>query len=235
MLTLELVSETQLKLFCYATDDANSKDLAAGTDTTSLMAILKAKAYDRTFGFWVPTGDLAEHKNFAWVGLQAPKDPGSSNWAYQQLSGVTADVFTTQEKKNIEDKDGNTYTTVAALNITFEGKLSSGEYIDITRGIDWITARTKENVFGLLVSEEKIPYDNGGLESIGAQVQEILSGADGAEQRLILVAGSSSVTVPDRDDTSTADRVNRIARNINFTGELVGAINNIVIDGVLTI
>jgi len=224
--------ETQLKLFAYQTDDATSKSSAAGGDTTSLMAILKSKNYDRTFGVWVPTADLAEHKHAGWVGLQAPKDPGSSNWAYKGINGASVDVFSTQEKKNVDDKNGNTYTEVAGLPIFFEGKMSSGEYIDITRGIDWITARIKENVFGLFTSAEKVPYDDGGLESIGLSVQEKLSEA---ERRLILVAGSSSVDVPTRDETSVADRVNRVARDITFKGELAGAINKTIIDGTLTI
>ena len=230
--------ETQVKIFAYQTDDADSKDVQEGAEvpgSESLMKLLKDKSYDRTFGVWVPTGDIGEHKHAAWVGKQAPKNPGSSNWAYQSVNGASTDLFTPQEKTNIDDKNGNTYTTVAGLNIFFEGKMASGEFIDITRGIDWIVARIKENVFGLFASEEKVPYDDGGIESVGAKVTEILSGNDGAERRLILVAGSSAVTVPSRDETSEADRVNRIIRNIKFSGELAGAINAAIIDGTLTI
>ena len=110
--------------------------------------------------------------------------------------------------------------------------MASGEFIDITRGIDWIVARIKENVFGLFTSVEKVPYDDGGLESIGVKIQEILTLA---EKRLILVLGSSSVTVPTRAGSSQADRVNRIARDFKFTGELAGAVNKAIIDGTLTI
>lgn len=239
VLTIELMAayiETQMKVFAYSTDDANSKDLAEGADAdVSLMKKLKSLGYDRTFGVWCPTGDLAEHKHLAWVGLQSPKRTGSSNWAYQTVNGATSDSFTTTEKKNIEDKNGNTYTTVAGLDIFFAGKMASGEFIDITIGVDWITARVKEKVFGHLVSSEKVPYDDGGIESIGAQVQTILSGPDGAEQRLILVAGSSATTVPTRSETTVADRAARILRNVKFTGELAGAINKIFIDGTVTV
>ena len=227
--------ETQLKLFGYQTDDADSKNVQEGAEvpgSESLMKFLKDKNYDRTFGVWVPTSDISEHKHAAWVGLQAPKNPGSTNWAYKTVKGVSVDEFTPSEKTNIEDKNGNTYTTVASLGIFFEGRMASGEFIDITRGIDWIVARIKENVFGLFTSVEKVPYDDGGLESIGVKIQEILTLA---EKRLILVLGSSSVTVPTRAGSSQADRVNRIARDFKFTGELAGAVNKAIIDGTLTI
>ncbi len=227
--------ETQLKVFDYQTDDADSKDVQEGAEvpgSESLMKFLKDKNYDRTYGVWVPTSDISEHKHASWTGLQAPKNPGSTNWAYKTVNGASADEFTPSEKTNIEDKNGNTYTIVSGIAIFFEGRMASGEFIDITRGIDFIVARIKENVFGLFTSEEKVPYDDGGLESIGVKIQEIL---DLAERRLILVAGSSSVTVPTRAESSTADRVNRLARDFKFTAELAGAVNKAIIDGTLTI
>jgi len=224
--------ETQIKVLMYQTNEADSKDLAFGTDITSLMAILKSKNFDRTIGVWVPTADLSEHKHAAWVGLQAPKNPGSTNWAYQTVNGASFDEFTPTEKANIEGKNGNTYTLVSGIAIFFEGKMASGEFVDITRGIDFIVARIKENVFGLFVSEEKVPYDDGGIETVGVQVDEILKLG---ERRLIFVTGTTQVTVPLRADTSQADRVARILRDVRFTGELAGAINKVIIDGVVTV
>lgn len=234
--------ETQIKLFCYQTDDANSKDLVAAGDITSLMAILKAKNYDRSLGVWVPTADLGEYKQAAWVGIMAPKDPGSATWKFKEGKAITANSFTAQEKKNIEDKSGNIYITVAGLNMFQEGVCASGEFADIMRGTDWIQARIQEQVFGLVTSQDKVPYDDGGIESIGVQVEDVL---DRAVDRTILLSADNLdddgnslgpvVTVPKRVDTTKADRAARFLRDVKFTGFYAGAIHKIQIDGILSV
>lgn len=225
-------SETQIKLFGYQTDDADSKDAAELLDADNLMQFLKDKNYDRTFGAWIPTTDLGEYKTAGWIGLMAPKDPGAATWKFKEAAGITADSFTTAEKKNIQDKNGNTYTLVAGFNIFEEGVSASGEFIDIVRGIDWMVARIQENVFGLFAGEDKIPYDDGGIEAIGLRIDEI--GAL-AVRRGIIVAGTFLVTLPLRVDTSKVDRVDRLLRNVKFSGDLAGAIHGAKIDGTVTV
>ena len=226
--------ETQIKLYAYQTDNATSRDTAESLDTTGLMKILKNNNYDRSFGMWVPTADLPEYKMAAIVGLQAPKDPGSTNWKFKEVNGATAVKFTTQQKKNVQDKNGNVYVLVASFNIFEEGVVASGEYIDIMRGTDWIQARIKEKVFGLLVSEEKVAMSDGGIESVGLQVQDVL---ERAVDRTILLGGEDGpvVTVPKRSDTTKADRAARFLRDITFTGNYAGAINKVQIDGTLSV
>jgi len=234
--------ETAIKLFCYQTDDANSKDLAEASDTVGIIKILKDLNYDRSFGVWVPTADLPEHKQAAWVGLMAPKDPGSATWKFKSAKGVTTDSFTANEKKNIEDKNGNVYIVVASINMFEQGVSASGEFVDIMRGTDWIQARIQEQVFGLLASQDKVPYDDGGIESIGVQVEDVL---DRAVDRTILVGhdnvdedGNSlgpAVTVPRRSETTIADRAARFLRDVKFTGNYAGAIHKVQIDGTLSV
>lgn len=226
--------ETQIKLFCYQTDDADSKDLPETGDTTSVMAVLKSLNYDRSFGVWVPTADLGEYKQAGWVGAQAPKDPGSTTWKFKEINAASADKFTANEKKNVKDKNGNVYITVAGINMFEEGVVASGEFIDIMRGTDWIQARIQEQVFGLLTSSEKVPFDDGGIESIGVQVEDVL---DRAVDRTILVGGEDApvVTVPKRSETTKADRANRFLRDVTFTGFYAGAIHKVQIDGTLSV
>jgi len=226
--------ETQIKLFGYQTDDSDSKDLSESLDTDGIMKLLKDKNYDRSFGVWVPTLDLPEYKHAAWVGLMAPTDPGSATWKFKEVNGASADKFTTQEKKNIEDKNGNVYITVAGINMFEQGVSASGEFIDIMRGTDWIQARIQEQVFGLLTSSPKVPYDDGGIESIGLQVEDVL---DRAVDRTILVGGEDGpiVTVPKRLETTKADRAARFLRDVKFTGFYAGAIHKVQIDGTLSV
>ena len=226
--------ETQIKLYGYQTDDSDSKDLVASGDTTSLMAVLKSQEYDRTFGLWVPTADLVDYKLAAWVGVMAPKDPGSATWKFKTGNGISAVSLTTQEKKNIQDKNGNVYNAIAGANIFEEGVVASGEFIDIIRGTDWIQVRVQENVFGLLIAEDKVPYDDDGIEAIGLQVEEIL---DQAVIRTILLGGEDApvVTVPRRSETSKADRAARTLRDVEFSGFYAGAVHKAEIRGRLSV
>lgn len=236
-LQVKLISayiETVIKLYAYQTSDANSKDEVATSGTPGIMGDMKAQNYDRTFGIWVPADELVDYKMAAWVGLMAPKDPGSATWKFKEGNAISANKFTSAEKKNIQDKNGNIYITVAGFNIFEEGVVSSGEYIDIMRGTDWIQARIQEQVFGLLVSSDKVPYTDGGIESIGLQVEEVL---DRAVDRLILVGGEDGpiVTVPKRSETTKADRAARFLRDVTFTGNYAGAIHKVQIDGTLSV
>lgn len=234
-LQAELVAayiETQVKLYFYQTSDATTKDVSESLDTDGIMKFLKDKAYDRSIGIWVPTADLGEYKLASVAGGQLPKDPGSITWKFKSGAGASAVKFTTNEEKNIEDKNGNIYVRVAGLDMLQQGIVASGEFIDIMRGTDWITARIQEQVFGLLHAEDKVPYDDGGIEAIGLQVEDVL---DRAETRTILVAGSSVVTVPKRSETTKADRAARFLRDITFTGDYAGAIHKVRIDGTLSV
>lgn len=39
-----------------------------------------------------------------------------------------------------------------------DGRVMSGEYINIVHGIDWLHVRIQERLFRLLMINEKIPY-----------------------------------------------------------------------------
>ena len=236
-LQVKLISayiETIIKLYAYQTSDANSKDETESSLTPGIIGELKLQNYDRTFGLWVPAAELVDYKMSAWVGLMAPKDPGSATWKFKEGNAISANKFSSAEKKNIQDKNGNIYIPIAGFNMYEEGVVASGEYIDIMRGTDWIQARIQEQVFGLLVSSDKVPYTDGGIESIGLQVEEVL---DRAVDRLILVGGEDGpvVTVPKRADTTKADRAARFLRDVKFTGNYAGAIHKVQIDGTLSV
>lgn len=224
--------ETVIKVFGAQTDEADSKNLPFGTDTTSLLKFLNSKLYDRTFPMWV--GDLADYKLAAIVGLMAPKDPGSATWKFKEPNAVSADKLTSSEKKNIQDKKGNVLTTVAGFNIFEEGVMASGEFIDIIVGTDFLQARIQENVFGLLVTEDKVPFTDGGIQAIGLQVEQIL---ELGVKRQILVGGEDGpkVTLPKRSETQAADRANRFLRDVKFSGFYAGAVHKVQIDGTLSI
>ena len=228
ILALAQQVETLIKVYGFDTDEADSKDLADLSDTTSIFAQLKALNLDRTFGVW--SDDLDNYPVAGWVGGNAPKDPGSITWKFKNINGASATVFTPTESKNVLDKNANTYETVGGIDIFAEGTVFSGEFIDIIRGTDWIQVRMQENVFFLLANEDKVPFTNKGIEQVKLAAKEIL---DAAVDNLILQ--NYEITAPDVANTLTADRANRLLKTITFTGQYAGAVHKVEIEGTLSV
>jgi len=222
--------EARKKLFLTNTTDTECVDIAV---TDDVMSGLQAAAYARTAIIY-SQAELLSWSGAAWAGNRLPSDPGSSTWAYKTLAGVTVDGnLTGGQASVIESKGGNHYTRVAGVNITRYGITASGEYIDITRFIDWLDARIKERIFGVLINNAKIPYTDGGVDLMRAQVQAQL-------QQGIVAGGlaadpAPTVTAPKVADIDTADKANRILPDIEFQATLAGAIHKLVISGVLSV
>ena len=231
--------ETLIKLYGVDDDDPDSRDLSPSTDTTSLFAQLKAQNYDRTFTVF--SADQDGYAAAAWIGKNAPKDPGSITWKFKGVAGVVADKLTTTQKINISGKNGNTYTEVGGVNIFEEGVVVNGEFIDIIRGTDWIQVRMQEEVYTLLINEDKVPFDNGGIEAVLTQMRKILDQAVTNKILRTTIAGQEaeeatpSVFAPDISDIPAADRAARFLQGLEFSGFYAGAVHKVKIDGTLSI
>lgn len=235
--------ETKVKMYAFETDDANSRDLAPASDTTSIFARLKTLGYDRTFGIYIKTANLGQYPASAWVGRVAPVDLdlATATWKFKRLVGVAAsDELTTTQLTNIlrsdsgPSKNGNVYVTVGGQGITQEGSVFSGEFIDIIHGTDWLAARIRENVYFLLINEQKVPFDNGGIQSVVLRVEQKLEQA----VRTGLLRGGDDkpvVTAPDINDIPQADRGNRFLSGIEFEGFYAGAVHKVAVQGRITV
>lgn len=222
--------EARTKIFLTNTTDSECVDIA---ETTDVMSGLQAAAYARTAIIY-SQAELLSWSGAAWAGNRLPSDPGSSTWSYKTLRGVTVDTALTGGQASvIESKGGNHYTRVAGVNITRYGITASGEYIDITRFIDWLDARIKERIFGVLVNNEKIPYTDSGVDLMRAQVEAQLQ--QGITAGGLAADPKPTVTAPKVADIDTADKANRILPDIEFQATLAGAIHKLVISGVLSV
>jgi len=215
------------------------------SNVQDIAARLKNLAYSRTAVVWTATdtNDIAA----GWAGLQLPKVPSSSTWKFKRIAGVVTDVFTSTQLSNLKSKDANGYREVAGRNMMFEGTVAVGEFIDVVRGIDKLFQQIQANVLGTLLRNEKIPFTNGGIAQIGAQVTAALQASvtDGLiatsrpnPQTLDEETPAFTVTVPNVADISAADRENRVipATNpITFEGTLAGAIHAVNVRGTLSV
>ena len=222
--------ETNKKLFIVWTTDANTPD---GTKTTDPASVLKAMGYDRSaviFHIAPSAGD--DYPDAAWMGEGFPYEPGTSTWAYKTLKGVTPDSITGAKESALQGKNCNYYSEVGGVNITQEGKVASGEWIDIIIGTDWIEARLREAVYSAFVNNRKIPYGDSGITLIEGLVKGVLNQAAAAG---ILQADSIVVTVPRYADIPQADKLARRLPDVKFTALYQGAIHRTTINGTISV
>lgn len=225
-------NETQKKIFFQSTGDANVLDSGVETD---LAFFFKNLAYDRTITAYHPNSqDTASQAwlEAGWPGEALPYDPGSQTWAYKTISGVAAYGLTSGQRTAALAKNANVYTTLGGVNVTQFGKVASGEYIDIIRGLDWLESRLQEEVYGNLVNNRKIPFTDEGVALIENAVRGVLREAADAG---LLVAESITVSVPLVANVSSANKIARNLPDVKFTATLQGAIHTVEIDGTVTV
>lgn len=221
--------ESAKKLAIFWITDVNAYD---ATKTTDLASVLKAAAYDRSAVIWHATpASGADYPDAAWMGEGFPYDPGTSTWAYKTLKGITPDNIAGKETP-LQNKNCNYYSEVGGVNITQEGKVASGEWIDIIIGTDWLEARLREEVFSAFVNNRKIPYDDTGIAMIEGLVKGVLQRAAKAG---ILQEDSIVVTVPKYADIPQADKLDRKLPDVKFTALYQGAIQRTTINGTISV
>lgn len=228
ILALAAIIETLPKIYAYCTDDA---DVLTGA-TDDVASSLKALNYDRTFGLYSDDGE-EKFGECGWLGLLLPEQPGSVTWKFKTIAGIAADSLTPTQKSAAEGKNINVYTTIAGVSITEEGIVASGEFIDVMHGVDWMTARIQENVYGALVNLPKVPYTDKGAAVIESKIREILIKAVG--YGILAESPEFTVTVPLVSTVLMADRANRLLPDVVFNGTLAGAIHKTVIRGTVSV
>lgn len=223
--------ETNKKFGAWQTSDWQADD---DGETGDIGAELQALNYGRSVtyysdhntGNYMALGGLAE---------RFPHDPGSppgagGTWAFKTIVGVEATNLSSARKTALRDKNYITYITTAGRSHTLDGKVSAGEYADVVRFIDWTNVRIQEAVATVKLNAERVPYTDGGISAVAAQVSAVLDQG--------VVAGGWSldpyptVSVPKVKDVSTADKANRELSGVHWEADLAGAIHLSHITGV---
>lgn len=224
--------ESRIKLFGTTSNDLDIINVPAGTDTTSIAAVLGQMGYVRSFVMYHQDA-LNDYPEAAWFGAVLPLEPGSETWKFKTLNSISYSNLTTTQSLNAFGKKANTYEFVAGVGITQNGTVAQGEYIDIVRGIDWLTARIQEFVFRVLVTNSKVPYTDAGIATIQAEVLRVLQ--LGIDNDFISESPAPTCTVPRAADVPPADKAARILRNVRFQATLSGAIHAVLIRGTVSV
>jgi len=218
-------TETQSKLFFIEGADSG---IIAATET-DIAAYIESNNYDRSTVYY---NNDEEYMNMGAMGEAFPYDPGSQTWSYKTISGVTSYELTTTEFNNAIDKNANVFTEIAGVDVTQYGTCGSGEYIDIMRGVDWIEANIKEDIFALFISVRKVPFTDAGITSAEGVIRNVL---EIAANMGILIKGTIVISVPERDNVSVTDRANRLLPDITFTADIAGAIHKVNVSGIVSV
>lgn len=200
------------------------------TGTTDVAAVLSAKSASRTYGVYLPTADT-EYPEAAWMGAQLPYTPGSNDWDFKRLSGVTVSSLRDTARVNLRAKNMNMYTAVGGLNVMQDGNMFDGTPIDEIIGTDWLYARLQEQIYFRLANLLKVPMTNAGLVIIENEIRSVLSQAEANG----LIARGWSVTVPDVLDIPVTLRAARTAGVFQFRARLAGSIRRVLVNGFLSV
>lgn len=226
-ITVALAAAVESLKKILITEGANSTELAG----TGIGSTLKTAAYVRTvFSYnerpWQFLGA-------AWAGKVLPQDPGSATWKFKTLAGITPSTLTATQIGLLEGKNVNYYSTIAGINIMQQGKSASGEFVDVTQGIDWLTQRLMERIFGDLANSLKIPFTDTGIGVIESDVRAQLR--EGINVGFLAASPEPVVTVPKASAVSTANKALRKLTGVEFSATLAGAIHSVTITGTVSV
>jgi hypothetical protein len=227
--------ETQLKIFIADSTDAN----ILTASTTDVASVLQGKSYKRTGIIYAGTAN--DGRAAAWLGGQLPQVPGSNTWMFVTLVGITPDFLNQTQIQNcigiplagVSGKNCNIYQTVGGVGITQQGFMSGGQFIDQTVGVDWLQSTMQSNIFSQLVNSPKIPYTDQGVAVIENAIRQTL--LQGVANGLIDGTSPIIVTAPLVANIPQVDRAARLLPSVTFSCRLAGAIQDIIINGTVSV
>lgn len=209
----------------------------------------------------VPTGTITLEANYTFpdaraAGMGLAYANGTIDYAHQDIVGVrpeTDQYLTSEVVNNLGSKNVNFFQTTNDIRGFWEGRVSSGLFIDIIiDGFDYLPTRIAEAVFSFLSSQQKVPMSDASLGTVKNVIDRALEQEGRArgitapfiENKVLYPetgfppgarAGDHYVSrVPRVRDIPLSDRQNRqITSGIEFYFQTAGGIHRITIDGTL--
>lgn len=202
-------------------------------DSTSL----NVANMERTVLFYCNATENAPVPVAALVGAIAGKAVGSYTVKNLVLSGIEPQDLSDAQIDAIHAKGGITFVAKAGDNVTSEGKVAGGEYIDVVDSKDFIIQQLAYKTQKLLNTTDKVPYDNNGIALLESVAHDVLQGA---YNNGMIATGADgkpaySVNYALREDTKEADRAARKYLGGGFKFALAGAIHEAEIVGEITV
>lgn len=156
---------------------------------------------------------------------------GGKTAKFKQIQGVKEAKVSRTLLKELHDNNMFSYIEKLGVLQTTEGKMLSGEYIDVVLGEYWIRFRLEEALQRLAIVEDKIPYTNKGIGMLVGETEKVLSRA--VEQGIV-EEGQYRIDYKLREDVPSNDVALRKYNYVLWTAMLQGAIHSGQISGILT-
>lgn len=219
-----------------AVEALDGKMYFAGLDTDDTTTITTS-GLRRTVLFYCDATEAVPVPEAALVGETAGRAAGSFTYKNLILSGVPARELTDTEIDAIHKKGGITFVAKAGDNVTSEGKVAGGEFIDIIDSEDYIIQQLTYKTQKVLNNTAKVPYDNNGIALLETVAVDVLQTAYNNGMIVTNEDGTPGykVSYALRENTSETDRANRLYIGGSFSFALTGAIHQVEITGSITV
>lgn len=230
-------TEANEKLFAFEYDDYNN-------------CPVKNFSYYRSFCMYSGNADGYEPEEqptenryaaLAWMAKCFGYDPGTETWHLKELATIVPSALSTDQKKQLEQDNINTFLRYAGCSCTIGGRMLAGEWIDVIRFRDWLKAEMQIRVFNVLKANRKVPFTDNGIGLIEGAMERVLK--DGQDIGGIAPTEYDEdanpiygfrVFVPRAMNLTEAQRKSRKLPNCRYTARLAGAIHAVEIEGFLT-
>lgn len=173
----------------------------------------------------------------ALVGEVAGRAAGTYTYKNLILSGIEAQNLTEAQVEAIHAKGGITFIRKAGDNVTSEGKVAGGEYVDVIDSEDYIVQQMTYRTQKMLNSVDKVPYDNNGIAMLEAVAVDVMQDAYNNGMIATDAEGNPDYAVEYhlREDSTETDRNNRRYIGGSFHFALAGAVHEVEIVGEITV
>lgn len=226
VLAIALVIEAQKKIFLTSSADP----VILTNVNTDVAYQLKQLGYKRTACLY--SASAALFPEMAFLGACLPLGVGNSTWKFKQLVGIPSDNLSDTQIAFARGKGCNMYVPVQGVDITIEGVMAGGQFIDLTRGIDALQALMEQDVLQLFVDQPKVPYTNKGISAIENIMRSDLQ--EFVDNGFLSDSPKFSVSGPDASAVPNSDKRNRVLNGLAFTATVAGAIHKTTINGFLS-
>jgi hypothetical protein len=222
-------AEANAKLFLHQSADTTDWADAAGTGVAKDFS---TAAYNRSAV--VPTRDMSGNAAAGLLARQLSQDPGTSSWAFKDITGADPDSFTATESTNLKGKNALPFILDSGARHTLYGKAASGRSFRITQAIDLLEARIKEAVLDVFLNNEYVPYSQEGFDQIEAAIRGVLSRFSKPRTGFIDPT-SIQVVMPDPATATTADKAAGLINSVRFSCTIPADALRVVVKGTVAL
>lgn len=221
-------------------DDANrDNQLAAALPGDDVGAQLSVLALQRTAVVYHPSEDGAQAYKAPfsqWVGDYATDLPGQVNTHGLQLRGFQGRSYTTQQARNLQDRNLTFLDQFDALGAggsqaTNGGKNTDGRKFDLIRGADQATAKIQIGMLNLLIPARILPFTVAGVKE-GTRV--ISEAFDDLVDQGFAIGNSLVVIEPNLSTLSAQDIEDGIMNQFTVTFVVQAGTDKVIVRGTIT-